>query len=140
MTTGGGHPSRSGVASWPTPALSSSGCMIGIEARASSALRRLVLKLQDEKKSTHMPAFPCAPQRQITARAQNPPQDVLPTGSPAHGWSGAGLCSWSASVGAPYVFGTGLPHSLPHNPPLPPPPSRPWALPPWAPGHPTLCV
>lgn len=73
------------------------------------------------EKVTPMPGFPCAPQTQHTARAQDPPLDVLPAQSPAAGWSEASLCSRPGSGVLPICLATIPPHKLtwtsPHMPP-----------------------
>ena len=84
------------------PAWSSWGCVTGLKQDLALP-PGLVLKFPEEKTSPTCLHFHVPPQGQNTARAQDPPQDVLPRGSPAHRWSEAGLFSWPASVGAPHV-------------------------------------
>lgn len=67
MITGDGHTSCSGVAAWSDPALSSSRCMIDIEAGVGSASLAHTGVVRGEK-ITHVPTFPCDPYRQNTAR------------------------------------------------------------------------
>ena len=142
VTAGGGHPSRSGTASWSAPASGSSGCTTDVEAGAGSASWAGAGVVRGEK-ITHVSTFPCAPKVRTQPEPRTHPRMSSPWAA-QHMGGEACLCSWPDFQVLPLCLVPTPPHNTtciftPISPPCLPS-SHPWALPPWAPGPPAWFV